>query len=120
MVNMRIRTPLTAANGGTLRPGTLLECAGTRDAKGSTSGSVPTNSGIAVCKNESTKITIAYHGWEAVAKKTVYHPTQIAPPIGVIDHLVGEDIGLMTCNVPFSNDFPDLATTAKNLQTRRN
>jgi hypothetical protein len=34
---------------------------------------------------------------------------------GVLSESGGEDIGLMTCNAPYSNQFPDLPTSAKAL-----
>lgn len=60
-------------------------------------------------------MTVAYHGWDAVDEKTVYHPSQTGRHIGTIDGCLGQDIGMLNCTEPFSNRFPDLPCRAKTL-----
>jgi len=102
-------------NGGTLKPGMLLECAGYVDEAGVRQGAILSNSGVKIQKNEETRVTVAMHGWDAVDNKLVYHPTRTGHNIGTIVEKVGQDIGILDCLCPYSNEFPDLQTRAQSL-----
>ena len=102
-------------NGGTLRPGLLLECAGYLDDEGMRRGICASNSGIKVCKDDKIRLTVAAHGWDAVQDKVVYHPTRHGHNIGNIVETIGEDIGLASLICPFTNEFPELQVKAKTL-----
>jgi hypothetical protein len=73
------------------------------------------NSGVKIQKNDETRITVAMHGWDAVNDKIVYHPTRTGHNVGTIVEHVGEDIGLLDCMCPYSNELPELQTRAKSL-----
>jgi hypothetical protein len=64
-------------------------------------------------KGDINRVTVAYHGWDAVDDKAVYHPSQTGQHIGTIDGCLGEDIGMLNCTEPFSNQFPDIPCRAK-------
>jgi hypothetical protein len=81
-------------NGGKLKPGMLLECAGYVDDQGIRRRIVMSNSGIKVKKDDVVRVTVAKHGWDAVKDKVVHHPTGNSHDIGTIVEEIGEDIGL--------------------------
>jgi hypothetical protein len=58
------------------------------------------------------RITVASHGWGAASEKAVFHGET---NVGVIGECVGEDIGLLKPNVPFSNQFFDEDICARKL-----
>ena len=102
-------------NGGKLKPGMLLECAGYVDDEGMLQGIVMSNSGIKVQKDDVVRVTVAEHGWDAVQDNVVYHPTRSGHNIGTIVDKIGEDIGLVACTYPYTNELPELQTKAKSL-----
>jgi len=102
-------------NGGVLRPGMLLECAGYVDEKGVRKGIFMSNSGVKVQKNGVNRITVAAHGWDEVEEKIVYHPTRNGHKVGTVVEQIGEDIGLMSFCCNYSNELPDAGITAKSL-----
>ena len=105
---------LAPQNGGVLKPGMLLECAGFLDDNDVRQGIVLTNSGIKVKKRDSVRVTVAHHGWDAVDDKVVYHPSKTnGGSVGNVVQQLGEDIGLLDCTMPFVNEFPDLGIQAK-------
>jgi hypothetical protein len=106
---------LLEENGRTLRPGILLECRGAKQSDGSVQGQCYTNAGIKISRGDDMRITVASHGWDAVSEKAVFHGET---NVGVIEECVGEDIGLLKPNVPFSNQFFDEDVCArKSLQS---
>jgi len=107
---------LAPENGGILKPGILLECGGYLDERNYRQGVVMSNSGIKVQNSRGEeRMTVAVHGWQAVDKKIVYHPTHRGHNIGTILDVLGEDIGLTSITCDFSNVFSDLQVRAKSL-----
>jgi hypothetical protein len=105
---------LLAENGGTLRPGVLLESRSSQIDGDQAGGDVVawTNSGVKISRRDETLFIVATHGWEHVDDKAVYHAGQ---RVGLLQRCVGEDIGMATIEVPFSKEFLDLRCTAQKL-----
>jgi hypothetical protein len=102
---------LNAENGGELRPGVRLECVGMQ-ADGKTVGECYSTSGIVVEKNGECRLTVAAHTWNAVEDKTVYHGGR---EVGMMEQVVGEDIGLVSVTVPILNKFLENDIPARRL-----
>ena len=103
---------LLPENGGSLKPGVLLECIGNVDDDGLVKDDMLTNTGVKVCKEGKKRFTCAAHGWDKVVEKDVYHA---GTNVGVITEALGEDIGLAETSVSFSNTLLDVNTTAQRL-----
>ena len=104
---------LSPENGGSLRPGILLESRGIIVEDGSTDGIMYTNSGVKVCRQGQVRFTCAKHGWDKPSvDNAVYHGNH---RVGLITETCGEDIGLVTTEYPFSNRFLDIDVQAKRL-----
>jgi len=102
-------------NGGTLKPGMLFECTGYVDETELREGVMLSNSGVKIQKNEETRVTVGMHGWDADDNEVVYHPTRTGHNVGTIVEEVSQDIGLLDCLCPYSNDLRDLQTQAQSL-----
>ena len=104
---------LSEENGRSLRPGCLLECQGWKDENRKVHDSYVCNAGVLIGKDGEQRFTTAAHVWKAVDAKPVYHAGQ---PIGWVEgETIGEDIALVKSPFKFSNDFLDIATSAKEL-----
>jgi hypothetical protein len=110
---------LLAANGGTLHPGVLVESRATKMGTNERDGDQAcgeviawSNSGIKIVRRKEERFTVTYHGWENADDKAVYHAGR---RVGLLEAGVGEDIGMVTIESPFSNDFLDLRCTAQKL-----
>jgi hypothetical protein len=99
---------LLAENGGTLRPGVLLESRSSQT-DGYRDVVAWTNSGVKISRRDETCFTVSSHGWEHVNDKTVYHAGQ---RVGMLQMCVD---GMATIEAPFSNEFLDLRCTAQKL-----
>jgi hypothetical protein len=113
---------LLPENGGKLRPGILLESWFSKaEDHGDTTDENDTdakevllysNSGVKISRRNEVRFTVASHGWEDVNDKTIYHGGQ---KVGTWERRVGEDIGLVTSDYEFSNEFLDVGATATKL-----
>src|SRR5437764_10674785 len=120
-INVTIDTTdyLLAENGGTLHPGVLVESRAKPRGSSQTDGDQAcgdviawTNSGVKIGRRNEARFTVANHSWEHAHDKAVYHAGQ---RVGLLEDGVGEDIGMVTIEVPFSNEFLDLRCTAQKL-----
>jgi hypothetical protein len=100
---------LSQLNGGSLRPGVLLECRGIPLEDGTEDGIMLSNSGVKVRRRD--QVRCAKHGWDKVQDKAVYHGG--GRHVGTVTESLGEDIGLVTTNYPFSNQLLDVNVRAK-------
>lgn len=103
---------LSQLNGGSLRPGVLLECRGIPLEDGTEDGIMLSNSGVKVRCGDQVRFTCAKHGWDKVQDKAVYHGGR---RVGTVTESLGRDIGLVTTNYPFSNQLLDVDVLAKHL-----
>ena len=104
---------LVPENGGSLRPGVLLESRGIPLEDGTNDGIMYTNAGVKVCRQDQVRFTCAKHGWDNPSlDNVVYHGNH---NVGTITETYGEDIGLVMTQYPFSNEFLDLNIRAKRL-----
>ena len=103
---------LLGENGGRLRPGIVVECAGNRSETGNVTGNVLSNCGVKIKKGNIERFTVALHGWDAVTEKDVYHAGH---KIGTIRDSRSEDIGLVETQHLFSNTLLDVDATAQRL-----
>jgi len=61
------------------------------------------------------RVTVAAHGWDAVEDKVVYHPMRTGHNIATVVDRIGEDVGMVDCSCPYTNDLPELQSKAKSL-----
>jgi hypothetical protein len=103
---------LSNENGGSLRPGALVECHGHIGPRGTRIGAMLCNAGVQVKRGNDIRFTTSMHCWDTEMNKIVYHAGQ---EVGIIDEKLGDDIALVKSQLPFSNDFLDLEQKAKML-----
>ena len=104
---------LSPANGGSLRPGVLLESRGIKLEDGTSDGIMYANTGVKVSRQDQVRFTCAKHRWDKPAvDNAVYHGST---KVGKITETCGEDIGLVTTECPFSNQLLDVDVHAKRL-----
>jgi len=103
---------LLSENGGSLRPGIVVECVGNRSESGQVTGTVLSNTGVKIKKGDVECFTVALHGWDAVTEKDVYHGGN---KVGTIRASISKDIGLVETSHSFSNTFLDVDATAQRL-----
>jgi hypothetical protein len=104
---------LSPENGGSLRPGVLLESKGIMLDDGTNDGIMQTNTGVKVCRQGQVRFTCAKHGWDKPSiDNAVYHGNR---NVGTITEIYGEDVGLVTTQYSFSNELLDLNIHAKRL-----
>lgn len=104
---------LAPENGGSLRPGVLLESRGILLDDGTNVGIMYTNAGVKVCRQGQVRFTCAKHGWDKPSIDNLVHHGN--HNVGTITETYGEDIGLVTTQYSFSNEFLDLNIRAKRL-----
>jgi hypothetical protein len=103
---------LSQLNGRSLRPGVLLECRGIPLKDGAEDGIMLSNSGVKVRRRDEVRFTCAKQSWDKVEDKAVCHAGR---RVGTVTELLGEDIGLVSTNSPFSNQLLDFDARAKHL-----
>ena len=102
---------LTEENGEKIRPGSMLECKGI-EVDGKIVGQSSSNAGIVVSKNGEIRLTCAFHTWDGVDEKIVYHKSAL---VGEVEDILGEDIGMVNPQIPVSNKFLEYDSTARRL-----
>ena len=103
---------LSNVNGGSLRPGALVECHGHIGPRGNLIGAMLCNAGVQVKRGNDIRFTTSMHCWDTESNKIVYHAGQ---EVGIINEKLGDDIALVNSQVPFSNEFLELEGKAKML-----
>jgi hypothetical protein len=103
---------LSNVNGGSLRPGALVECHGHIGPRGTLIGAMLCNAGVQVKRDNDIRFTTSMHCWDTEVNKIVHHAGQ---EVGIINEKLGDDIALVNSQVPFSNDFLNLEGKAKML-----
>ena len=103
---------LSQLNGGSLRPGVLLECRGIPLKDGTEDGIIHSNSGVKVRRRDEVRFICAKHSWDKVQDKAVYRRDR---RIGTFTESLGEDIERVKTNYPFSNPLLDFNMRAKRL-----
>ena len=103
---------LLSQNGGSLRPGIVVECVGNRSESGQVTGDVLSNTDVKIKKGDVECFTVALPSWDAVTENHVYHGGN---KVGTIRASISEDIGLVETPHSFSNTFLDVDATAQRL-----
>jgi hypothetical protein len=75
-------------------------------------GAMLCNSGVEVTNGDQIRFTTTKHAWDSEMDKTVYHGDR---KVGIIEEMIGDDIGLVKSTVKFSNQLLDIPVTARTL-----
>ena len=89
----------------------LLESRGILLDHGTNDGIIYTNTGVKICRHDEVRFMCANHGWDKPSiDDAVYYGNH---KVGTVAETYGENIGLVTSEYPFSNQFLDVDVQAK-------